>query len=72
MTNPTWTPARLAELADAEEVVLVISRADRADLRLPVWPVVVDGEPYVPSHKGVTSGWHRGVVDAALRILPGS
>lgn len=57
-----WTAARLAALGEAEELVLVISRAERADLRLPVWPVVVDGQLYVRSYKGVTSGWYRGVV----------
>ncbi len=57
-----WTAARLTGLGEAEELVLVISRAERADLRLPVWPVVVDGQLYVRSYKGVTSGWYRGVV----------
>ncbi len=57
-----WTSARLAALGEAEELVLVISRAERPDLRLPVWPVVVDGALYVRSYKGVTSGWYRGVV----------
>jgi hypothetical protein len=52
----------LHELAGVEELVLVISRADRAPLRFPVWPVVVDEGLYVRSYLGVTTGWYRGVV----------
>jgi hypothetical protein len=52
----------LANVADAEEVVLVISRAERATLRFPVWPVVVNGGLYVRSYLGVTTGWYRRVV----------
>ena len=42
--------------------MLVISRAERTTLRFPVWPVVVDGDLYVRSYLGVTTGWYRGVV----------
>jgi hypothetical protein len=52
----------LAELAGAEELVLVISREGRAPLRFPVWPVVVEESLYVRSYLGVTTGWYRGVV----------
>jgi hypothetical protein len=62
LSDLTWSAARRAELAEAEELVLVIARADRSPLRVPVWPVLVDGELYVRSYKGVTSGWYRGVV----------
>jgi hypothetical protein len=51
----------LKDLADAEELVLVISRAERSPLRFPVWPVVVDGAVYVRSYLGVTTGWYRAV-----------
>jgi hypothetical protein len=72
MTAGEWTPGQLAEFADAEELVLVISRPDRTDLRLPVWLVVVDGDLYVRSYKGVTSGWYRGVeADQHQRIVLG-
>ena len=49
-------------MAETEELVLVISSAGRATLRFPVWPVVVDGSPYVRSYLGVTTGWYRRVV----------
>ena len=62
MSQPTWSTSQLQSVADAEELVLVISRAERAALRFPVWPVVVDGDLYVRSYLGVTTGWYRGVV----------
>ncbi|HEX4399750.1 MAG TPA: DUF2255 family protein [Galbitalea sp.] len=62
MPGSTWTASQLNELADAEELVLLISRVDRSTLRFPVWPVVVDGNPYVRSYLGVTTGWYRAVV----------
>ena len=61
MSGPTWTASQLGELSDAEELVLVISRAERATLRFPVWMVVVDGNLYVRSYLGVTNGWYRAV-----------
>ena len=39
----------------------LISRAERATLRFPVWMVVVDGNLYVRSYLGVTNGWYRAV-----------
>jgi hypothetical protein len=62
LPNQNWTPAQLADLTDREELVLVIARADRPALRVPVWPVTVGNEVYVRSYKGVTSGWYRGVL----------
>jgi hypothetical protein len=62
LSGPTWTASQLHELADAEELILVISRAERTTLRFPVWPVVVDGATYVRSYLGVTTDWYRGVV----------
>jgi hypothetical protein len=62
LSGSTWSASRLDELADAEELGLVISRAGRSPLRFPVWPVVVDGSAYVRSYLGVTTGWYRGVV----------
>jgi hypothetical protein len=64
MPRRSWNSERLGQLAEAEELVLVISRADRSPLRVPVWPVVVDGALYVRSYLGVTSGWYRSVVAA--------
>jgi hypothetical protein len=58
----SWTPAQLNELGETEELVLVITRADRPTLRVPVWPVVVGSHAYVRSYRGVTSGWYRGVL----------
>lgn len=62
MTDQTWTPEQLAELVGAEELVLVLSREGRKDLRFPVWLVVVDDALYVRSYQGVTTGWYRAVV----------
>ena len=62
MTDQTWTPEQLAELAGDEELVLVLSREGRKDLRFPVWLVVVDDALYVRSYQGVTTGWYRAVV----------
>jgi hypothetical protein len=62
MSQPKWSASQLANVTDAEELVLVISRAERAPLRFPVWPVVVDDDLYVRSYLGVTTGWYRGVV----------
>jgi hypothetical protein len=57
-----WTAAQLAELTDGEELVLVLSRAERATIRVPVWPVTIAGEAYVRSYRGATSGWYRRVI----------
>jgi hypothetical protein len=62
LPESNWSASQLKELADAEELVLVISRADRRALRFPVWMVVVDGGLYVRSYLGVTNGWYRAVV----------
>jgi hypothetical protein len=62
LSQPAWSASQLENVADVEELVLVISRAERAPLRFPVWPVVVDGDLYVRSYLGVTAGWYQGVV----------
>ena len=62
LSESTWSASQLDALADAEELGLVISRAERSALRFPVWPVVVAGGLYVRSYLGVTTGWYRGVV----------
>jgi hypothetical protein len=62
LPNQNWTAAQLADLTNREELVLVISRADRPALRVPVWPVTVDEQVFVRSYRGVTSGWYRGVL----------
>jgi hypothetical protein len=60
MSDQTWSAAQLTGI-DHEELVLVVSRADSEALRVPVWPVIVDGHVYVRSYKGVTSTWFRRV-----------
>jgi len=62
LSDLTWSEAQLDEVANAEELVLVISRPERAALRFPVWTVVVGGAIYVRSYRGVTNGWYRAVV----------
>jgi hypothetical protein len=62
LSESPWSAPRLDELASAEELVLVLTRADRTPLRFPVWAVVVDGNLYVRSYLGVTTGWYRAVV----------
>jgi hypothetical protein len=62
LSESTWSAPQLDQLASAEEIVLVLSRADRAPLRFPVWAVVVDGNLHVRSYLGVTTGWYRAVV----------
>jgi len=62
LSESTWTTPQLDELTEAEELVLVLSRAGHAPLRFPVWPVVVDGNLYVRSYLGVTTTWYRTVV----------
>jgi hypothetical protein len=70
MPDTTWTAAQLAELTAAEELVLVAHRDGRETLRVPVWLVVVDGELFVRSYKGVTSMWFRRVqADADQAIV---
>jgi len=56
-----WPTSELAEIERSEELVLVVARTGRETLRVPVWPVTVDGEVYVRSYKGVTSLWFRRV-----------
>jgi hypothetical protein len=62
LSQTSWSASQLEQLAEAEELVLVISRADRSPLRFPVWPVVVEESLYVRCYLGVTTGWYRGVV----------
>jgi hypothetical protein len=62
LPHQNWTRAQLADLTDREELVLVIARADRPALRVPVWPVTVGEQVFVQSYRGVTSGWYRGVL----------
>jgi hypothetical protein len=66
-----WTPTQLADLTDREELVLVIERADRPVLRVPVWLVTVGDHAYVRSYLGVTNGWYRRVIaqrDQAIEL----
>jgi hypothetical protein len=62
LPNTSWTPEQLAALTDAEELVLVLDRADKPVLRVPVWMVTVGENAYVRSYRGVTSGWYRAVM----------
>jgi hypothetical protein len=61
MADASWPDATIADLASLEELVLVIGRVGYDTLRVPVWEVVVDGDVYVRSFKGVTSMWFRRV-----------
>jgi hypothetical protein len=59
MTDTAWDQTILDEIAQAEEIIVAVSR-DGADTdRVPIWVVVVDGDVYVRSYKGVTSRWFR-------------
>lgn len=60
--SQTWTASQLGELTDGEELVLVLTREDKPTLRVPVWPVTVDGATYVRSYLGVTRVWYRRVI----------
>jgi hypothetical protein len=62
MADASWSAAQLTAI-DSEELVLLVDRAQRETLRVPVWPVVVDGQLYVRSYKGMTSAWFRRVQD---------
>jgi hypothetical protein len=69
-----WTPQQLSELADVEELVLVLDSPDRPVLRVPVWPIVVGSDAYVRSYRGGTSGWYRRVLvnrDQAVALSAG-
>jgi hypothetical protein len=73
MPNARWPEAQPTELANTEELVLVVARTGRDTIWVPVWVVAVDGELYVRSYKGVTSVWFRRVeVDADQAIRLGS
>jgi len=62
LPNTTWTVAQLSALTHTEELVLVLTRADKPVLRVPVWMVTVGQSAYVRSYRGVTSGWYRSVM----------
>ena len=62
LSAQTWTTSQLAELTDGEELVLVLTHAEKPVLRVPVWMVTVGGEAYVRSYLGVKSGWYRRVM----------
>jgi hypothetical protein len=62
LPSTTWTPDQLRHLSEDEELVLVLTRADKPVLRVPVWPVAVGDQAYVRSYRGVTSGWYRAVM----------
>ncbi len=70
-SESAWQANQLSSLASEDELELVISRPEREPQRVPVWMVVVDGELFVRSYRGVTSGWFRRVeadADQAVRI----
>jgi hypothetical protein len=58
-----WTESQRNELADGEELTLVLARDGKPVLRVPVWSVTVDGTAYVRSYLGVTRMWYRRVQD---------
>jgi hypothetical protein len=57
-----WTTTQLADLTAQEEIVLVLERADRPVLRVPVWLVRIGDFAYVRSYQGVTTGWYRSAI----------
>ena len=70
-TDSAWQANQLSLLQSEDELEIVVDRPDREPQRVPVWMVVVDGELYVRSYMGVTSGWFRRVeadADQAVRI----
>ena len=74
MSNSAWTDARVVELKEIEELVLVVGREGHDTIRVPVWVVAVDGDVYVRSYKGVTSMWFRRVqadFDQAIHLSSG-
>lgn len=61
MAEIRWSDSDLSWIRDTEELVLVLAREGHDTIRVPVWPVVVDGEAYVRSYLGVTRMWFRRV-----------
>lgn len=61
MAENQWAAEKLDWIRDTEELVLVLAREGSDTIRVPVWPVVVDGEAYVRSYLGVTRMWFRRV-----------
>ncbi|MFI5894859.1 DUF2255 family protein [Actinoplanes sp. NPDC051513] len=55
----TWAPATIRELADANEIDVVVPAPGRPDVRTPIWIVAVDGNLYVRSWKGEDGLWYR-------------
>ncbi len=61
MTDHQWAPGLFAEIDGTDELTIAVTRQGRDTIRLPIWVVTVDGDVYVRSYKGVTSGWFRRV-----------
>ena len=65
----SWSSAQLAELHDAQEVVLVMHREGHPVKRLPVWVIVEAPNVFVRSWGGKTSVWfRRATADPAQEI----
>jgi hypothetical protein len=56
-----WDPKTAAQLADAQEIEVVVPAPDRPAVRTPIWVVTVDGDLYIRSWKGENGRWYRRV-----------
>lgn len=64
-----WSTDVLSRLRDDDEIVLDLQRAGHDDIHVPVWMVVVDGQVFARSYKGVGSMWYRRVVANAAQAI---
>jgi hypothetical protein len=68
----SWASTDLAAIDGAQEIVLLMHREGRDDLRVPVWPIVVGEQVFVRSWLGAESKWfRRALADAAQAIEVG-
>ncbi|CAN5261344.1 DUF2255 family protein [soil metagenome] len=68
----SWAAHDLTEIDAAHEIRLVMHRAERPELRVPVWPIVAGGQLFVRSWAGAESKWfRRALADAAQAIEVG-
>ena len=65
----SWLAPDLTDIDAAQEIRLVMRRAGRPELRVPVWPIVIAGQVFVRSWAGAESKWfRRALADAAQAI----
>lgn len=73
MPVASWTPEELNRIGNAEELDIVVQRAD-GTLRKPVtvWVVRVGDDLFVRSYKGHAGAWHRAALShGAGRVVAG-